>query len=86
MNPLDTEQAPKPDEPLGEYVCPRCWTPGTPPDPMWLDLRSKFCFACGTQLRHECVSCQQPITSLKHKFCPFCGTPYKAESSTPDAV
>ena len=158
MNPLDTEQVPKPNESLGEYVqrqrrrrgltqkevaakadihpqslgklergrthqlnhktrqglayalqvpadyldavckgvpieaskalnfCPRCWTPGTLPDPMWLDLRSTFCFACGTQLRHECVSCQQPITSLKHRFCPFCGTPYKAESSTPDAI
>jgi DNA-binding XRE family transcriptional regulator len=59
--------------------CPQCWTPGTVPDPMWLDLRSKFCFACGTQLRHQCSRCDQPITSLKHRFCPYCGTPYKVE-------
>lgn len=58
--------------------CPNCWQPGTPPDPMWLDLRSHYCFACGTQLRHQCINCQQPITSLKHRFCPYCGTAYKS--------
>ena len=58
--------------------CPRCWTPGTSPDPMWLHLRAKYCFACGTLLRNQCVNCHQPISSLKHRFCPYCGTPYKA--------
>ncbi|NEP61720.1 MAG: helix-turn-helix domain-containing protein [Symploca sp. SIO2G7] len=60
-------------------ICPHCWTPGTLPDPMWLSIRSKFCFACGTQLRHQCVNCDQPITSVKHRFCPYCGTPYKVK-------
>lgn len=151
MSPLETEQAPKPDESLGKYVhrqrrrlgftqkevaakagihtqslgklergqtaqlnhktkqglayalqipveyleavcrgtpvnpsqdlkfCPQCWTPGAPPDPLWLHLRAKYCFACGALLRNQCVNCHQPITSLKHRFCPYCGTPYKAE-------
>jgi transcriptional regulator with XRE-family HTH domain len=60
--------------------CPQCWTPGTAADSMWLDLRSKFCYACGTRLRHQCVRCAQPITSLKHCFCPYCGTAYKGEN------
>ncbi len=60
--------------------CPTCWQPGTQPDPLWKHSRAKFCFACGTQLRTQCVSCNEPITSLKHRFCPFCGTPYKQKS------
>jgi len=57
--------------------CPHCWTPGTIPDPMWVDLRSKYCFACATPLRNRCVDCHEPISSLKFKFCPYCGTSYK---------
>jgi DNA-binding XRE family transcriptional regulator len=57
--------------------CPQCWVPGTTPDPMWLDLRSKYCFACATALRNRCVDCQEPILSLKFKFCPYCGAAYK---------
>ncbi len=57
--------------------CPKCWTPGTTLDQMWTDLRSKYCFACGTALRNRCVSCNEPIMSLKFKFCPYCGASYK---------
>jgi DNA-binding XRE family transcriptional regulator len=57
--------------------CPQCWTPGTTPDPMWIDLRSKYCFACATALRNRCIDCQEPILSLKFKFCPYCGASYK---------
>ena len=64
--------------------CPRCWTPGTPPNSMWMVERSQFCFLCGFRLRDRCRHCQEPITSLKHRFCPFCGTTYqeKADSQT----
>ncbi|MBD2616500.1 zinc ribbon domain-containing protein [Nostoc punctiforme FACHB-252] len=62
--------------------CPKCWTPGTTPDPMWTDLRSKYCFACGTALRNRCVSCNEPIMSLKFKFCPYCGANYKQNQTT----
>ncbi|MDX2239433.1 MAG: zinc ribbon domain-containing protein [Leptolyngbyaceae cyanobacterium bins.302] len=61
--------------------CPHCWVPGTSPEPMWLDLRSKHCFLCGTVLRNRCISCNEPITSLQHRFCPYCGTTYKVEKS-----
>ncbi|WP_449416079.1 double zinc ribbon domain-containing protein [Phormidium nigroviride] len=57
--------------------CPKCWTAGTTPDQMWTDLRSKYCFACGTALRNRCISCDEPIMSLKFKFCPYCGVNYK---------
>lgn len=57
--------------------CPKCWIPGTNLDPMWTNLRSKFCFACGTVLRDKCVSCHEPILSLKFRFCPYCGESYK---------
>lgn len=57
--------------------CPQCWTPGTAPDAMWTDLRSKYCFACGSPLQDRCSSCSEPIQSLKFRFCPYCGTPYK---------
>ena len=67
--PLDTITALK--------FCPQCWIPGTTPDPMWSDLRSKYCFSCATALRNRCIDCQEPILSLKFKFCPYCGTSYK---------
>lgn len=60
--------------------CPSCWTPGTSPDPLWTQLRANFCSLCGTQLRSQCVSCSEPITSLKFRFCPYCGTSFKAKS------
>lgn len=64
--------------------CPQCWRPGQTPDPMWTDLRSHFCFACGTRLISQCAQCQQPILSLQFRFCPYCGKAYqsKAASST----
>ncbi len=58
--------------------CPHCWIPGNPPDPMWTDLRSHYCFACGTALLSRCPQCQEPIGSLKFRFCPYCGTADKA--------
>jgi len=57
--------------------CPTCWVPGTPPDPMWTSIRSKYCFACGNALRDRCGSCNEPIASLKFRFCPHCGKAYK---------
>lgn len=62
--------------------CPQCWMPGTPPDPMWTHPRAKHCFACGSQLRDRCGSCQAPIASLKFRFCPYCGQPYKSDVPT----
>ena len=61
----------------GLKFCPRCWVSGTAPDPMWMDLRSKFCFACGTGLRDRCPQCAEPITTLRHRFCGFCGASYQ---------
>ncbi len=69
------------DVPSALKFCPSCWTVGTAPESMWLDLRAKCCFLCGMELRHRCVGCQEPITSLKHRFCPFCGTSYQSSSS-----
>lgn len=57
--------------------CPSCWTPGTPPEPLWMHERAKFCFECGMALRNRCHSCSELVTSLRHRFCPYCGTPYK---------
>lgn len=59
--------------------CPSCWTPGNPADPLWMDVRAKFCFLCGDKLGDRCSHCQQTISSLKHRFCPFCGSPYKSK-------
>ncbi|MEL7495415.1 MAG: zinc ribbon domain-containing protein [Cyanobacteria bacterium J06554_11] len=58
--------------------CPQCWKPGNAPDPMWLHVHAHYCFRCGSSLRHQCVQCDAPITSLKHRFCPYCGTSYTA--------
>lgn len=60
--------------------CPRCWVPGNAPDSLWLDLRSKYCFACGTALLSRCPQCQEPIGSLKFRFCPYCGMAYKSSA------
>lgn len=59
-------------------ICPQCWTLGTEAEAMWFNPRSKYCFACGTQLRDRCISCNEPITSIKFRFCPFCGNAYKS--------
>ncbi|QCS48007.1 helix-turn-helix domain-containing protein (plasmid) [Picosynechococcus sp. PCC 11901] len=64
--------------------CPQCWTPGTPPEPLWMHQRARFCFECGSVLRSRCHSCQEPITSLRHRFCPLCGTPYKESKELND--
>lgn len=58
-------------------ICPNCWVPGTEVEPMWLNVRSKYCFACGTALRSSCGSCGEAIVSLKFRFCGFCGASYK---------
>lgn len=58
-------------------ICPNCWIPGTQAELMWLNPRSLFCFACGTQLRDRCASCNEPIVSIKFRFCPYCGSSYK---------
>ncbi|WP_026734968.1 double zinc ribbon domain-containing protein [Fischerella sp. PCC 9605] len=57
--------------------CPQCWTPGTGADPMWTDVRAKYCFMCGTPLRSHCANCGELVASLKYRFCPFCGFAYK---------
>lgn len=58
-------------------LCPNCWVPGAEAEPMWLQMRSKYCFICGTTLLQRCASCNEPIASLKHRFCPMCGQAYK---------
>lgn len=40
-------------------IYPQYWTPGTEAEQMWLNPRSKYCFACGTQLRDCCSSCNE---------------------------
>ena len=62
-------------------ICPQCWSAGTEPEPIWRELRSRYCFMCGTQLRDRCPNCQEFITSFTHRFCPFCGTNYKRTAS-----
>ncbi|MEO1069706.1 MAG: helix-turn-helix domain-containing protein, partial [Cyanobacteria bacterium J06638_6] len=52
--------------------CPQCWMPGTPPDPMWTALRSKYCFAWGSKLQDCCSGCHESIVSLRFRFCPYC--------------
>ncbi len=63
--------------------CPQCWTPGSDADPIWGNVRAKFCYLCGTQLRASCANCGHPVVSLRYKFCPMCGKPYKPESQKP---
>jgi DNA-binding XRE family transcriptional regulator len=79
LNP--TMQGQQPDS-VHLKFCPHCWTPGSPPDPIWGDRRSQFCFRCGTALRDRCTACQEPILSLRFRFCPYCGVSYKTLSET----
>lgn len=65
------------ETPQALQFCPECWVPGTPPHSLWMHLQARYCLFCGTTLRARCVSCEEPIASLKHRFCPYCGTPYK---------
>ncbi len=58
-------------------ICPKCWTPGTEAEPLWLDTKAKYCFICGTLLCSRCTRCNEPIMSLKFRFCPYCGQPYQ---------
>jgi transcriptional regulator with XRE-family HTH domain len=62
-------------------ICPNCWSAGTEPEAMWTEVRSHYCFICGTELRDRCPNCQTPISSYTHRFCPFCGTNYKQIAS-----
>ncbi len=63
--------------------CPSCWSPGTPPETIWTNIRSQYCFLCGTKLRNNCPNCHQLITSLQFRFCPYCGSPYKDKILSP---
>ncbi|MFN6558765.1 MAG: double zinc ribbon domain-containing protein [Nostoc sp. ChiSLP01] len=60
--------------------CPQCWTPGANPDPLWSQIRAKFCYLCGMQLQTSCTHCGELVVSLKYKFCPMCGKSYKEKS------
>jgi hypothetical protein len=57
--------------------CPQCWNPGGVVDLMWGNVRARFCYLCGTQLRSSCANCGELVVSLRYKFCPLCGKPYK---------
>jgi Double zinc ribbon len=57
--------------------CPQCWNPRGAADPMWGNVRAKFCYLCGTPLRASCRNCGEMVVSLRYKFCPLCGKPYK---------
>lgn len=64
--------------PVTLKICAHCWKPDQTLDPLWLDPRAKFCFACGHTLQDRCRGCQAPITSVQHRFCPYCGQGYQA--------
>lgn len=59
-----------------KQFCPKCWIPGSKPDPVWLMQRAKYCLTCGTTLRTRCRNCSEAIADFKHRFCPSCGTAY----------
>ncbi len=61
----------------GVKFCPQCWNPGAAADPLWANVRAKFCYLCGTPLRSCCDHCGELVVSLKYKFCPMCGRSYK---------
>lgn len=64
----------------GVKFCPKCWNPGSSPDPIWSNVKAKYCYLCGTQLRASCSHCGELVVSLRYKFCPLCGKPYKQVS------
>ncbi|WP_339381390.1 zinc ribbon domain-containing protein [Brasilonema sp. UFV-L1] len=47
---------------------------------MWSNVKAKYCYLCGTQLRASCDHCGELVGSLRYKFCPICGKPYKTGS------
>ncbi|MGF1672133.1 MAG: zinc ribbon domain-containing protein [Rivularia sp. (in: cyanobacteria)] len=57
--------------------CPQCWNPGAAIDPMWSNVKAKFCYLCGTSIRANCGNCGEFVLSLRHRFCPVCGCAYK---------
>jgi DNA-binding XRE family transcriptional regulator len=65
------------EAPQSIKFCPACWKPGSAADPMWGNLRAKFCYLCGTQLRANCANCGELVVSLKYRYCPMCGYSYK---------
>lgn len=66
----------------GIKFCPQCWNPGAAVDPMWSNLKAKFCYLCGTPIRANCANCGELVLSLRHRFCPVCGFAYKASVKT----
>jgi DNA-binding XRE family transcriptional regulator len=64
----------------GVRFCPNCWNPGSSADPMWSNVKAKYCYLCGTQLRASCAYCGELVVSARYKFCAVCGKPYKTGS------
>lgn len=62
----------------GVKFCQQCWSPGHAADPMWQNVKAKFCYLCGTQLQASCANCGELVVSTRHRFCPICGHPYKS--------
>jgi len=48
-------------------ICPKCWTPGTEAESIWLDRRSKYCFICGSSLgdRAQFLSRTYPLPQVQ---------------------
>ncbi|MBR8834454.1 MAG: zinc ribbon domain-containing protein [Stigonema ocellatum SAG 48.90 = DSM 106950] len=61
----------------GVRFCPNCWKECCSADPIWSNVKAKYCYLCGTQLRASCDHRGELVVSLKYKFCPICGKPYK---------
>ncbi len=61
----------------GIKFCPKCWNPGSAADPMWGNIKARYCYLCGAKLSSSCAKCGELIVSLRHRFCPICGHPYK---------
>ena len=66
----------------GVKFCHQCWSPGHAADPMWQNVKAKFCYLCGSQLRANCANCGELVISTRHRFCPICGHPYKKSVPT----
>lgn len=62
---------------LGIKFCPQCWNPGSAVDPIWSNIKAKYCYLCGAKLRASCAKCGELVLSLRHRFCPICGHSYK---------
>jgi DNA-binding XRE family transcriptional regulator/ribosomal protein L32 len=64
--------------PQSVKFCHQCWSPGHAADPMWQNVKAKFCYLCGTPLQASCANCGELVVSTRHRFCPICGHPYKS--------